>query len=80
MLKKKGSLRWRWSFGQTKIKIQEKRTQRQLQRCSQSYLKKKRGLHQLAERWENYRLFGTIVCPAAERAEVLELELHRMKD
>jgi hypothetical protein len=43
-------------------------------------LKKKRGLHQLAEHWENYRLFGTIVCPAAERAEVLELELHRMKD
>ena len=80
MLKKRGSLRWRWSFGQTKIKIREKRTQRQLQRCSQSHLKKKRGLHQLAEHWENYRLFGTIVCPAAERAEVLELELHRMKD
>ena len=80
MLKKKGSLRWRWSFGQTKIKIREKRTQRQLQRCSESHLKKQQRLRQLAEHWENYCLFGMIVCPVAERAEVLELELHRKKD
>ena len=53
MLKKRGSLRWRWSFGQTKIKIREKRTQSQLQRCSGSHLKKQQRLRQLAEHWEN---------------------------
>jgi hypothetical protein len=80
MLKKRGSLRWRWSFGQTKIEIREKRTQRQLQRCSGSHLKKRQRLRQLAEHWENHCLFGMIVCPVAERAEVLELELHGKKD